>query len=239
MFTLISSSRKRMPCVNEAHAIALLDQDETLMYPLPLPHAGEPLLGSPPDFEAPIKSMSALVAATVLWLSFTLLELVDVVEDTGPAKGAEIFFVEEGESEYPQRASPVVASVKSAAEPSTRKCEDLCMFFCRTEVEFGFGLALLIEWSVYWRQALYVIFCPVSLSARDLVLLKGSYMVILVGLAALSLQLLVSLALHLFRNGFNAFWEDVWGARTGQWTFRGMVQLDDEEAAWVKEFGMA
>jgi hypothetical protein len=70
-------------------------------------------------------------------------------------------------------------------------------------------------------------------------LITGSYMVILVGLAGLSLQLPVSFALHLFGNGSNVFWEDVWSARTGQRAFRGMIQLDDKEAAWLNESGMA
>lgn len=66
-------------------------------------------------------------------------------------------------------------------------------------------------------------------------LLKGSYAVILLGLSALSLQLLVSLALHLLSNGYSSLREDVWGARTGQWACRGMIKLDDEQAGWVKE----
>jgi hypothetical protein len=84
------------------------------------------------------------------------------------------------------------------------------LFFCRTEVEFGIGLALLIEWTgefstcplgraytgsirirdgpkpssliqygshepqlligftVYWKQALFVLFFPIPLSSKDL-----------------------------------------------------------------------
>jgi hypothetical protein len=72
-------------------------------------------------------------------------------------------------------------------------------------------------------------------------LLAGSYIVIVAGLTALSFQLLVPLGLHLFRNGCNVISEDVWGARTGQWAFRGMIKLEVEETSWsrTKESAMA
>ncbi|GFZ52445.1 hypothetical protein JCM24511_10218 [Saitozyma sp. JCM 24511] len=179
--------------------------------------------------------MSALVSATILWLSFTLLELVDVVEDADQGTPLEFLDVEEGEIPHERKSIPVVAKFKAQARPVIGGCQDLCIFFCRTEVELGIGLTLLTEWSVYWKQALYAVFCPIPVSARDQVLLKGSYAVILLGLSALSLQLLVSLALHLLSNGYSSLREEVWGARTGQWACRGMIKLDDEQAGWVKE----
>lgn len=71
------------------------------------------------------------------------------------------------------------------------------------------------------------------------VLLKVSYIVIIAGLTTLSLQLLVSLALHLFRNGCNVISEDVWGARTGQWALRGTIKLEEAETSWTKESALA
>lgn len=107
--------------------------------------AGRLLLHAPPDFEAPIKPMSALVAATILWLSFTLLELVDVVEDSDPASGLGFIQTEEYQIQHEHTVTRVGAN--PGAELLTGKTEDLCLFFCRTEVEFGIGLALLIEWT--------------------------------------------------------------------------------------------
>jgi hypothetical protein len=91
--------------------------------------------------------MSALVSATILWLSFTLLELVDVVEDADQGTPLEFLDVEEGEIPHERKSIPVVAKFKAQARPVIGGCQDLCIFFCRTEVELGIGLTLLTEWS--------------------------------------------------------------------------------------------
>ncbi|GFZ52431.1 hypothetical protein JCM24511_10204 [Saitozyma sp. JCM 24511] len=209
-----------------ATAIALGKQSAEV-YP-----TGRLLFHAPPDFETPIKPISALVAATVLWLSFTLLELVEVVEDNERPSGLGYIPVDEGETRHEHRETRDSAGSGSGVELTTGKTEDLYLFFCRTEVEFGIGLALLVEWTVYWKQALFVLFFPIPLSSKELVLLTGSYIVIVAGLTALALQLLVSLGLHLLRNGCNVIGEDVWGARTGQWAFRGMIKLEEEDTTW-------
>jgi hypothetical protein len=125
---------------------------------------GHLILQAPPDFEAPLKQISALVAASILWMAVTLLELVDFVENPNTGNVPELLDVEDGESQDTRKAPPVVASIRAESEAFTEGCKDLFMCFCRTEVELGLGLALLTAWSgTFTTRSL----CPVQQPARD------------------------------------------------------------------------
>jgi hypothetical protein len=97
-------------------------------------------------------------------MAFTLLELVDFVENPETGNIPELIDDEDGDSRRPRKAPPVVVSIKAESEAFTEGSKDLWMCFCRTDVELGCGLALLTAWSgTFTRRSL----CGVQQPARD------------------------------------------------------------------------
>lgn len=69
------------------------------------------------------------------------------MENPDPACDLELLIDDDGDIQRKTMASRVVAVPNEQSECFTEGCKDLCMCFCRTEVELGIGLAFVAAWS--------------------------------------------------------------------------------------------
>ncbi|RXK37181.1 hypothetical protein M231_05550 [Tremella mesenterica] len=147
-----------------------------------------------------LRTTSALIFLTLLWQSFTLLELVDARHT------ADRFNGEFGMNHIGRDEGRV---------------------FGTTAVEFIHNSVLLGAWAA-WSTTALDSFSALSMASSlnlELVFLPATATIILISVLLLQTQLVLSIARHAYTHG-GIFTSDFWRGRTGWWTER--VRLDVE-----------